>query len=89
MVAAIISIAVVVVVIVIILAIMFYNQMLLVNEINKRLLLIAKDAIDNERNTEDELQDALRELEEQASNRNEQQPGQNPGDDYEITDLGL
>ena len=86
MVTAIICIAAVVIAIVIVLTIIVYNQMLLLNEVNKRLLVLAKDSIDNERNTEDELQDAIRQLEEQANNRNEQPTAQSYDTDI---DLGL
>jgi hypothetical protein len=44
---------------IIVLAIVIYNQMLMVNEINKRLLLIAQEAQDKERITMAELQQAL------------------------------
>lgn len=64
---AIICIAVLVITIVIVLTILIYNQMLLLNEMNKRLLLLAKEAIEKERMTQEELQDALVALE-QASN---------------------
>lgn len=64
---AIIAIAAVVVVIVIVLTILVYNQMLLLNEVNKRLLLMAKESIDNERSTMEELQDALVALEQQSN----------------------
>lgn len=53
---AIISIAV-------ILAVVIYNQMLLLNQINKRLLLITKESIEKERMTMDELQERLDEFE--------------------------
>ena len=86
MVTAIICISVVVIAIVIVLTIIVYNQMLLLNEVNKRLLVMAKDAIDNERNTEDELQEAIRELEEQANNKSEQPTTQSYDTDI---DLGL
>ncbi len=64
---AIICIAAIVLLIIIILTILLYNMMLLLNEVNKRLLLIAKESIDKERSTQEELQDALVALE-QASN---------------------
>lgn len=60
---AIICIAAVVIIIVIILTILVYNQMLLLNEVNKRLLLMTKESIDRERSTMEELQEALVELE--------------------------
>jgi len=58
-----ITLAALAILIVVILAIMVYHQMLLLNELNKRLLLLAKDSIDNERNTMAELQEALTLLE--------------------------
>ena len=64
---AIICIAAVVIAIVIILTIIIYNQMLLLNEVNKRLLLIAKESIDKERSTQEELSDALLELQSRAN----------------------
>lgn len=64
---AIVCIAAVVLAIVIILTVLVYNQMLLLNEVNKRLLLLAKESIDKERMTQEELQEALVTLE-QVSN---------------------
>lgn len=58
----IITLAVVVVAILILLGILLYNQMLATNEVNKRLLLITKESIDRERSTQQELQEALLEL---------------------------
>lgn len=68
---AIVCIAAVVLGIVIVLTILVYNQMLLLNEVNKRLLLLAKDSIEKERTTQEELQDALLTIEQMS---NEQQP---------------
>lgn len=65
---AIICIAAVVVVIVIVLTILVYNQMLLLNEVNKRLLLMAKESVDRERQTEADLQEALRQIDELTNN---------------------
>lgn len=62
MITAIICISVVVLAIVIVLTILVYNQMLLLNEVNKRLLLYAKESIDKERSTTEELQEALHQL---------------------------
>jgi hypothetical protein len=59
----IIVLACVIVCILALLGILFYNQMLVTNEINKRLLLITKESIDKERSTQEELQSALLELE--------------------------
>lgn len=44
----------------IVLAIVIYNQMLMVNEINKRLLLIAKESQEKERLTMAELESWIR-----------------------------
>lgn len=77
---AIICIAVLVMVIVIILAILVYNQMLLLNEMNKRLLLLTKEAIEKERMTQEELQDALVTIE-QMSNSSTTDLPQNHSDD--------
>ena len=64
---AIVCIAAVVVAIVIVLTILVYNQMLLLNEVNKRLLLLAKESIDKERITQEELQDALVTIEQMSN----------------------
>ena len=60
---AIICIACVVLAIIIVLTIIVYNQMLLLNEVNKRLILLTKDSIEKERNSISDLQEALTELE--------------------------
>ena len=70
---AIVCIAAVVLAIVIILTILVYNQMLLLNEVNKRLLLLAKESVEKERTTQEELQDALVTIEQMS---NEQQAPQ-------------
>jgi hypothetical protein len=44
----------------IVLAIVIYNQMLMVNEINKRLLLLTKEAQEKERYTMSELESWIR-----------------------------
>jgi predicted Holliday junction resolvase-like endonuclease len=64
---AIICIAAIVLVIIIVLTILLYNMMLLVNEVNKRLLLITKESIDKERSSQEELQDALIALEQMSN----------------------
>ncbi len=81
---AIICIAVVIVAIVVTLAILVYHQMLLINEINKRLLLLAKDAIDDQRSTQEELQNALVELQSRAD---EEQPQEGSNSIYQDPDL--
>lgn len=48
-----------IVAIVIILAIIIYQQMCLVNQINKRLLLLAKESVEREQYAMAELQDQL------------------------------
>lgn len=60
----IITLAVALVLVVIIMAIVLYNQLLLLNEVNKRLLVLTKDSIEKERTTQEELQEALRQLDE-------------------------
>lgn len=45
---------------IIVLSIVIYNQMLMVNEINKRLLLIAKESQEKERLTMAELEEWIR-----------------------------
>lgn len=64
---AIVGITAVVLAIVIVLTILVYNQMLLLNEVNKRLLLMTKEAVDKERITQEELQDALITLEQMSN----------------------
>lgn len=73
----IITLAVVVVAILVLLGILLYNQMLATNEVNKRLLLITKESIDRERSTQQELQEALLELD-RASNDTPQTGSSSP-----------
>lgn len=47
----------------IVMAVVIYNQMLLLNQVNKRLLLMAKESIEKERLTMEELQERLDEFE--------------------------
>lgn len=47
----------------VIMAVVIYNQMLLLNQVNKRLLLMAKESIEKERMTMEELQERLDEFE--------------------------
>ena len=79
---AIICIAVLVIAIVIVLAILVYNQMLLLNEMNKRLLLLAKEAIEHERMTQEELQDALVTLEQMSNSGSTNIPSTKQPDEY-------
>jgi hypothetical protein len=86
---AIICIASVVVVIVVILAILVYNQMLLLNEVNKRLLLMAKESVDRERSTMEELQEALLALEQQSNETPVQTETPDSINSYHDSDLDL
>lgn len=86
---AIICIASVVVVIVVILAILVYNQMLLLNEVNKRLLLMAKESVDKERSTMEELQEALLALEQQSNETPVQTETPDSINSYHDSDLDL
>ena len=63
----IIAISILIVCVIVLLGVLFYNQMLVTNEINKRLLLLTKESIDKERSSQEELNDALLVLERQAS----------------------
>ena len=63
MTAVLITAVIALILIAIILAIVIYNQMLLLNQVNKRLLLMAKESIEKERMTMDELQERLDEFE--------------------------
>ena len=86
---AIICIAAVVVVIVVILTILVYNQMLLLNEVNKRLLLMAKESVDKERATMEELQDALVALEQQSNQMQGTQDTPDSINSFHDSDLDL
>lgn len=83
---AIVCIAIVVLAIVIVLTVLVYNQMLLLNETNKRLLLLTKEAIDKERMTQEELQDALLAIEQMSNTGN---PDSKPLDQPEFHDADL
>lgn len=63
MTAVLITAVIALILIAIILAVVIYNQMLLLNQVNKRLLLMTKESIEKERMTMDELQDRLDEFE--------------------------
>ena len=67
-----IVIAALAVTIVIILAIVIYQQMLLLNEVNKRLLLMTKESIEKERCTMEELQNHLNTQMEAANSSNQE-----------------
>ena len=63
MTAVLICAIVAIVLILVIMAVIIYNQMLLVNQVNKRLLVMAKESIEKERSTMQDLQQALEEFE--------------------------
>ena len=69
-----IALTVIVAALLILLGILLYNQMLATNEVNKRLLLIAKESIDKERSTQEELQAALVELDRAANENQSENP---------------
>lgn len=52
----------------IVLSIIIYNQMLLLNQVNKRLLLMTKESIEKERLTMEELQARIDEFESDVVN---------------------
>ena len=54
--------------------------MLVTNEVNKRLLLITKESIDRERSTQEELQQALLELD-RATQENQSPKSEDSGTD--------
>ena len=59
---AIIILAIALVAALIIFAVVLYHQMLMLNEVNKRLLLITQESLERERITKEEQQDALIQL---------------------------
>ena len=63
MTAVLITAIIALILIAVILAVVIYNQMLLLNQVNKRLLLMTKESIEKERMTMDELQERLDEFE--------------------------
>lgn len=63
MIACLIIGVIVVSIVLITLSILIYNQMLLVNQLNKRLFLFAKESVDKERATMAEYQAALDQME--------------------------
>lgn len=54
----------------IIMAVVIYNQMLLLNQVNKRLLLLAKESIESERYSIEEIEEKLNEMEAEFPNAN-------------------
>lgn len=63
MTAVLICAVVALILIAVILAVIIYNQMLLLNQVNKRLLLMTKESIEKERLTMEEVQSRLDEFE--------------------------
>lgn len=86
---AIICISVIVLLIVIVLTILVYNQMLLLNEVNKRLLLMAKESVDRERSTMEELQDALITIEQMSNDTSDKASNNSHMDSSEFLDEDL
>lgn len=86
---AIICISVIVLLIVIVLTILVYNQMLLLNEVNKRLLLMAKESVDRERSTMEELQDALITIEQMSNDTSDKVTSNSHIDNSEFLDEDL
>lgn len=86
---AIICISVIVLLIVIVLTILVYNQMLLLNEVNKRLLLMAKESVDRERSTMEELQDALITIEQMSNDTSDKVSNNSHMDNSEFLDEDL
>lgn len=66
--------AIAVVGVAIILAILIYNQMLLINEVNKRLLLMAQEAYENGRISMEEYNQRLQDLEDTKGSHPEVKP---------------
>lgn len=60
--------------ILVLLGILFYNQMLVTNEVNKRLLLLTEDSMEKERSTQAELQEALIDLDRAVNEQNNPKP---------------
>jgi hypothetical protein len=85
-----ITLIVALVVIVVIIAILLYNQMLLLNEVNKRLLVMTKESIEKERATQEDLTEALRQLDalanEQQNTANAEQVVQDMDDNEPVFD---
>ena len=80
-----IALTVIVVALLVLLGILLYNQMLATNEVNKRLLLITKESIDRERSTQEELQQALIELDRATNEQtptNQDTPSQEPDETF-------
>jgi len=59
---AILILAIAIVIVMIVFAVIIYHQMLMVNEINKRLLLLTQESMERERITKEEQQEALIQL---------------------------
>ena len=76
-----IALSLLIVAILVLLGILFYNQMLVTNEVNKRLLLLTQESIEKERSTQGALNDALVELERQANEGANPQPQAKAEDD--------
>ena len=58
----IIVLAIIIALILLILCFLIYNQMHLVNQVNKRLIVITQESIEHDRATQEQLQEAVMEL---------------------------
>ena len=72
--------------VVIIISILIYNQMLLLNEVNKRLLLLTQESIEKERQTQEDLTEALRALDEATNNQPQPTVTEEPQEQEDIFD---
>jgi predicted Holliday junction resolvase-like endonuclease len=70
--------ACIIVTVIIVLAIIIYHQMLLINEVNKRIFVFAKEAIDKERITMEEYTKIIQEQNVELQNKVEQEETFNP-----------
>ena len=81
MTAVLICAVVALILIAVILAVIIYNQMLLFNQVNKRLLLMTKESIEKERLTMEEVQSRLDEFENEYQTSKPQGTIENSSDD--------
>ena len=67
MTATVICLAIICSIVILVLGITIYNQMLLLNQVNKRLLLMAKESIEKERLTMEEYQATIDSFESEST----------------------
>lgn len=75
-----------IIIIVIVISILVYNQMLLLNEVNKRLLLLTQESIEKERQTQEDLTEALRALDEATAGYKQPVVNEQPEEQEDIFD---